>query len=256
MSIPWSPSPVQFRFTSDSKPKVFVCHASEDTKVAADIANRLLTDGFPVWLDKLCLLPGQDWEKMIAEGVDSAQAIIVLISEHFVKTGYLQKEVRLALAQADRRPEGAIFILPLLIDDTPPPPRFSRWQWVRMEGHWFDDIRAALGLNTTRSTTGNFLDLDDPVGLPSVVLSHVRRGPEGSVDFIIDLKAGDNRPVYLGASVLAASGEEHFDERMDRRVALRSGIAAYRRYIPSPHQNGDLLALALWSRRRYRRMPS
>lgn len=226
-------------------PKTFVCHASEDAAIAAELANKLLLSGFPVWLDKLCILPGQEWEQVIAQGVDSAHAIVVIISENSVdKTGFLQREIRLALDQAERRPEGAIFILPLLVGHAVPPHNFKRWQWVRIEDpYWFEDLSSAL---TTYTNHGVSAHQDIPRMQESTMVSRLRASSDATVDFVIDLKTGDGLQVELGVSVIAADGTEKFDIQLDRKVALRSGVAAYRRRIPCPYETGDLLIGAVW----------
>lgn len=226
-------------------PKTFICHASEDAGVATDVANALLRRRFPVWLDRLCILPGQDWEQTITEGVDSSHAIVVLISKNSVdKTGFLQNEIRLALAQATRRPEGAVFILPVLVDGTPPPSSFKRWQWVRMEDDgWLEDIESSLLVHTRYGIL-------PPPGASnahdSVFLSRFKGGNDGTVDFVIDLRKGDGVTVGLGVSVIPEAGGEIFDRSLDRTVVLRSGVAVYRRELPSPHEVGDRIVGAIW----------
>jgi hypothetical protein len=226
------------------RPKTFVCHASEDASVAADVANRLLGNGFPVWLDRLCILPGQDWEQSITEGVDSSHAIVVLVSKNSVdKTGFLQSEIRLALLQARRRPEGAVFILPVLVDGTPPPSSFDRWQWVRMDDNgWFEDIKSSLLFHARYPTVPKLDDVPEE----SVLLTRFKGGNDGTVDFVIDLRKGDAVTVGLGVSVISANGSEIFDPRLDVTVALRSGVAAYRRQIPAPRTVGDRIVGAVW----------
>ena len=130
---------------------------------------------------------------------------MVLVSKNSVdKTGFLQSEIRLALSQAGRRPEEAAFILPLLVDGTPAPPSFKRWQWVRMDADgWFEDIRSSLLVHTRYRTSTNSHDLTPN---ESVFLTRLKGGSDGTVDFVIDLRGRDAVTVGLGVSVITADG--------------------------------------------------
>jgi hypothetical protein len=48
------------------------------------------------------------------------------------KEGYVQREIRYALDVADEKPEGAIFIIPLRLEECDVPSRLTRWQWVNL----------------------------------------------------------------------------------------------------------------------------
>ncbi|MCO8269984.1 toll/interleukin-1 receptor domain-containing protein [Actinoplanes sp. TRM 88003] len=42
------------------RPATLISYASQDEKAAAEVADQLLSAGHGVWLDKYCLLAGQD----------------------------------------------------------------------------------------------------------------------------------------------------------------------------------------------------
>ena len=132
----------------DSKRKllVFLCHATEDKKAVRVLHERLTAAGFQPWLDEVNLLPGQDWDKVITATVEQADAIVVCLSSASVpKRGYFQKEIRIALEAALRRPEGEIFIVPVLLSECPIPPSLSRWHAVRLdEKDGFQKLERAL----------------------------------------------------------------------------------------------------------------
>jgi hypothetical protein len=74
------------------------------------------------WLDEERLLPGQDWNLEIEKAVESSDAVIVCVSNTSVaKEGYVQKELRQVLNIALEKLEGAIFVLPVKLDDCPLP---------------------------------------------------------------------------------------------------------------------------------------
>jgi hypothetical protein len=86
------------------------------------------------WLDEENLLPGQDWNYEISRAVRDSDVVLVCLSENSVsKTGYVQREIKVALDVADEQPEGAIFIIPVKLEECVVPDRLSTWQWVNLE---------------------------------------------------------------------------------------------------------------------------
>ncbi len=111
--------------------KVFLCHASQDKPVVVDLYERLKGEGWiDPWLDKENLLIGQDFDLEIEKAVETADAVIVFISKNAVnKTGYVQKELRLVYDTYMYKPEGALFAIPLRLEECDPPHRFKLWHW-------------------------------------------------------------------------------------------------------------------------------
>jgi formylglycine-generating enzyme required for sulfatase activity len=111
--------------------KVFLCHAAGDKPAVRELYHRLRGAGFDPWLDEENLLPGQDWQLEIPQAVRSSDAVLICLSRRAVtKAGYVQKEIRYALDVADEQPEGAIFLIPLRLEECEVPQRLRRWQWV------------------------------------------------------------------------------------------------------------------------------
>jgi formylglycine-generating enzyme required for sulfatase activity len=117
---------------TDRKLRVFLCHASQDKPVVRELYKRLLAEGWiDPWLDEEKLLPGHDWDLEIEKAVESSDLVLVCISNHSVsKEGYIQKELRLVLDVTMNMPEGAIFLIPLKLEDCEVPRRIRTWQWV------------------------------------------------------------------------------------------------------------------------------
>jgi hypothetical protein len=220
--------------------QVFLCHASQDKPSARELCERLLGEGFDVWLDERNLLPGQNWEQEIRSAVKNSDAVIVMISGNSVsKTGFVQRELRLVLEAADERPESAIFLIPLRLDDAPIPVRLSKWHWLDIGTNgWFNRLLASLnslGARThsplppvqSSAPAADVLALDcdlDTVAPGRTVLLEYR---------ILSLSHGVF-PVELGASLVSKSGEEYFDTAGDREVELVPGTAIYRRSLQIP----------------------
>ena len=119
------------------KLRVFLCHASEDKPAVRELYKRLASEPWiEPWLDEEDLLPGQDWNLEINKATREADAIIICMSKLSVeKEGYLNKEIRRVLDISDEKLEGAIYIIPLRLDDCSP--SFERLKQI----HYADYFR-------------------------------------------------------------------------------------------------------------------
>jgi hypothetical protein len=91
----------------------------------------LLEDGLDPWLDEVDLEPGAEWRPAIERAVRKADVVLVCLSRSAIsKTGFVQKEIAIALDAADERPEGRVYIVPVRLEACEVPDRLSRWQWV------------------------------------------------------------------------------------------------------------------------------
>lgn len=124
-----------------------------------DLYHRLVANGFDTWLDEEKLMPGQDWDLEIRKAVRQVDVVVVCLSKGSVtKAGYVQKEIRFALDVADEQPEGAIFLIPLRLEDCQVPTRLGKMQWVDLySGDGYRRLFASLkiranvlGLNTSK----------------------------------------------------------------------------------------------------------
>jgi tetratricopeptide (TPR) repeat protein len=113
------------------KLRVFLCHASQDKPIVRELYQRLLAEGWiDPWLDEEKLLLGQDWDMEIEKAVEDTNAVIVFLSNNSVtKEGYVQKELRAVLDVAEYKPEGAIFIIPLRLEECVVPRRLKNYQY-------------------------------------------------------------------------------------------------------------------------------
>jgi hypothetical protein len=102
--------------TDAKTPKVFICYANQDFERAGEIADWLSDSGAEPWLDKRNLISGDNWELEIEQAVSRSDAFVVLLRPGFDEIGFRQKEVRLALEAAKRRPVGHGFIIPFVIE--------------------------------------------------------------------------------------------------------------------------------------------
>ena len=139
------------------KLRVFLCHASQDKPVVRDLYQRLKSETWiDPWLDEEKLLPGQDWNLEIEKAVESSDAVIACVSNTSVaKEGYVQKELRQVLNIALEKLEGAIFVLPVKLDDCPLPRQLRDKQAlnyfpVSQQAAAYDKLKTSLKIRKDR----------------------------------------------------------------------------------------------------------
>lgn len=131
--------------------KVFLCHAHSDKDAVKTIYARLKREGVDVWLDKEKLLPGADWEYEIRKAVRESDVVIVCLSKQFSQAGFRQKEVRIALEEADKKPPGEIFIIPARLEECDNLESLSKWHWVDLfESDGFQRLIIALRIRADK----------------------------------------------------------------------------------------------------------
>lgn len=131
--------------------RVFLCHSSADKPTVRQLYHQLRIDGIDPWLDEEKLLPGQEWRLEISNAVRDSDIVIVCLSCNSVsKAGYVNKEIKMALDVAEEQPEGAIFLIPLRLEESDVPERLRRWHWVDyFEPKGFERLILALKTRAT-----------------------------------------------------------------------------------------------------------
>jgi hypothetical protein len=112
--------------------RVYLSCSSHDIAAAREYYQKLRAAGWiQPWLEEEDLLPGQGSRLEIEKAVRNADAVLVFLSSRSVtQEGNLQRELRLALDVADEKPEGAVFVIPVRLDDCSLPQRLRTWKPV------------------------------------------------------------------------------------------------------------------------------
>ncbi|MGI9509637.1 MAG: toll/interleukin-1 receptor domain-containing protein [Geminicoccaceae bacterium] len=120
------------------------------------------TFGFDPWLDEIDLLPGQAWKEEIPKAIAGAKVFLACLSSQSIdKVGYVQTELRHALTAFGRHPPGAIYLIPVRLDQ------------CRIPDFSIPDL--ALGLKDIQ-----WVDLFDDDGLDRLILAIQRALGEAS----------------------------------------------------------------------------
>jgi hypothetical protein len=135
--------------TDSTSPRVlraFLCHSSKDKSTVRFLYRRLLAENIDPWLDEEKLLPGQEWSQEITKAIRASDVVIVCLSRGSInKAGFVQKEIRYALDVADEQPEGAIFLIPLKLEECEVPERLKSRHWVNYyEDNGYNRLIATL----------------------------------------------------------------------------------------------------------------
>lgn len=97
---------------------VFLAHASEDKPFVRKLFKILKESGLDPWLDEENLMPGVKWDDKIVDAIEKSRFFIACISSHSItKDGYIQKELRVALSNLEKKSAEAIYFIPALIED-------------------------------------------------------------------------------------------------------------------------------------------
>jgi hypothetical protein len=145
--------------TEPRKLRVFLCHASQDKPVVRELYQRLLAEGWiDPWLDEEKIFLGQDWDMEIEKVVRNSDAVIIFLSNNSItKEGYVQKELRIVLDVAQYKPEGAIFIIPLLIEKCSIPMRLRGYHYQ----NYFNNVDLAyIRLYTSLEEQAKIKEID------------------------------------------------------------------------------------------------
>jgi hypothetical protein len=113
------------------KAPIFLCHASEDKALVRHYAAMMYQVGYTTWLDESELIAGQRWEAEIRRAIGLCFAVVVFISGHSHKEGYLQSEIGHALDEAEKH-QDKIFLVPAKLEECEPPARLSHLHWVNL----------------------------------------------------------------------------------------------------------------------------
>lgn len=77
--------------------KVFISHSHTDRESIRELVDELAREGHQVWYDEAELEPGDNFAAKVGKAIESAQAMIVVLSEESSKSPWVQREIDYAL---------------------------------------------------------------------------------------------------------------------------------------------------------------
>jgi hypothetical protein len=110
----------------DSEPKdIFISYARQDREMAKGLADLLFSEGFNVWWDGELHI-GQDFENEIIERLLECRYIIVLWTQHSVKSAWVRCEAKLGATCRK--------LLPVKLDQCVIPKEFNNLHTITFDG--------------------------------------------------------------------------------------------------------------------------
>ena len=137
---------------------VFFSYAHEDKSQIDGVYLAVRAAGVPAWMDEPpgpCrthgIPPGADWELFVRSRLTSAAVIVAFLSRaSTTKSGYVQKELRLALEAVSKRPIGSNTLIPVLLEPCDVPRvtvdtvSLHQLQWYRLYEKGVDPLVSFL----------------------------------------------------------------------------------------------------------------
>jgi TIR domain len=123
--------------------ELFISYSRHDSDAANALADMLSKAGLSVWLDRKAIQEGDAFDTQIEEAIAQTCVVIVIWSEHSVKSHWVRAEAAYALGKRK--------LLPISIDPSEPPLQFMQIQtidfryWDRTSNHHaFQQLADAL----------------------------------------------------------------------------------------------------------------
>ncbi len=122
----------------DITPAAFISYSREDSEFALRLAKSLKEAGANVWLDQLDIKPGQLWDDAIEQALDSADAMLFILSPASVKS----KNVRDEMAYGLNRD---MVIIPLVYRECIVPLQLQRNNRIDFRSDYDRGVAALIG---------------------------------------------------------------------------------------------------------------
>lgn len=124
---------------------VFISYSSRDQL----FVNRLTTDlrdrGVPYWVDREHIPVGERWDRVLEEALHRATHLVFVLSKFSVESENVRDEYHFAR-------EHKLKIVPLRIDDTAPPLRMMRHQYIDFSEDYEKHLQDLLALLPTQQS--------------------------------------------------------------------------------------------------------
>jgi hypothetical protein len=116
-------APIRFQAPSREMPEnaIFISYAREDLPAVQQLKAALDAAGLTTWFDLDRLEGGDDYDRKIRANIGRCSFFLPVISENTQRRheAYFRREWSYAVDRARNIAEGAVFILPVCIDETP-----------------------------------------------------------------------------------------------------------------------------------------
>jgi len=77
--------------------KVFISHSTHDQELVASLTNLFIKFGIEIFVAEWDLTPGSSLDKNVFEQIESADCMVVLLTQHGIRSNWVQQEIGYAL---------------------------------------------------------------------------------------------------------------------------------------------------------------
>ncbi|HEY0864380.1 MAG TPA: TIR domain-containing protein [Lacunisphaera sp.] len=228
---------------------VFLSYAREDTNAARRIAEAMRAFGVDAWFDQSELRGGEAWDAKIRKQIRECALFMPIISAATQARGegYFRREWKMAVERTHDMAASRVFVVPVVIDDTPEagaeaPEEFMRVQWTRLQdGAPTPEFIAQVKrlLETPRKPSLK-PDLPRPPTLPPEFRQAARAKAEGAAPATKKSTPGAALWISLGvivaavAAVFFVTSRKEPKEEAARPAAAPAPVAAPSAPAPRP----------------------
>ena len=99
---------------SINKPRVFLSYSHKDKEFVGYLTTKLEKSGIGVWLDEKELRVGESLTQKLREAIDSVDFLVAVLSRASMRSGWVQKEIEIALTEEIQTRR--VKVLPLLLE--------------------------------------------------------------------------------------------------------------------------------------------
>jgi len=134
--------------------KIFISYSHLDKEIVNLIADRLKNDGHEIWIDTLKIKPGDNLAKKIDKGIDSAEAILVVVSKNSLSSQWAQREFS-AIA-FNQLASDAKRVIPIRLDKSDVPSYLSNRVYLELSSDFEEGlIKLSFSLTNIDVNTSN-----------------------------------------------------------------------------------------------------
>ncbi|MXV51971.1 TIR domain-containing protein [Pedobacter sp. HMF7647] len=94
---------------------VFISYSTKDSDFIDKLSIKLIKNKIPIWLDKWEMQPGDSLIEKIQDGLENAEALIVVLSQNSVNSEWCKKELSAGLMR--ELEEKKVIAIPAVLDD-------------------------------------------------------------------------------------------------------------------------------------------
>ena len=105
------------------KPGLFISYSRRQTRFVDNLVEQLLKDEYSVWLDYHNLVPARPWFDQIMEGLNGADAVLLIVSQASIESTNVVDEWKTALKLNKR-------IVLVIFEAYPLPDELQNCEWV------------------------------------------------------------------------------------------------------------------------------